>query len=86
MKEELISADFAAYFKNYISMVEEEDVVTALKKATKKFKKLCKLLDEENSSYKYAEDKWTIKEMLLHIIDTERIFNYRAMGEGCLLF
>lgn len=79
MKEELISADFAAYFKNYISMVEEDDVILALKKSTKKFKQLCKLLNEENTTYKYAEDKWTIKEMLLHIIDTERIFNYRAL-------
>ena len=60
-------------------MVEEDDVITALKKSIKKFKKLCKLLNEENTTYKYAEDKWTIKEMLLHIIDTERIFNYRAL-------
>lgn len=35
MKEELISADFAAYFKNYISMVEEDDVIAALKKPLK---------------------------------------------------
>lgn len=79
MKNELINADFATYFKNYINMVEEDEVLVALKRSTKKFKQLCKLLNEENTADKYAADKWTIKEMLVHIIDTERIFSYRAL-------
>lgn len=79
MKNNLLEADFAAYFKNYIAMVEEEEVLKALKKSTKQFKKLLQQINEENAHYRYAEGKWSIKEMILHIIDTERIFNYRAL-------
>lgn len=79
MKNNLLEADFATYFKNYIAMVEEEEVLKALKKSTKQFKKLLQQINEENAHYRYAEDKWSIKEMILHIIDTERIFNYRAL-------
>lgn len=79
MKNNLLEADFATYFKNYIAMVEEEEILKALKKSTKQFKKLLQQINEENAHYRYAEDKWSIKEMILHIIDTERIFNYRAL-------
>lgn len=79
MKNNLLEADFATYFKNYIAMVEEEEVLKALKKSTKQFKKLLQQINEENAHYRYAEGKWSIKEMILHIIDTERIFNYRAL-------
>lgn len=79
MKNNLLEADFATYFKNYIAMVEEDEVLKALKKSTKQFKKLLQQINEENAHYRYAEDKWSIKEMILHIIDTERIFNYRAL-------
>lgn len=79
MKNNLLEADFATYFKNYIAMVEEDEVLKALKKSTKQFKKLLQQINEENAHYRYAEGKWSIKEMILHIIDTERIFNYRAL-------
>lgn len=71
--------DFAEYFNNYISLVTEEDVSKALKSSYKEVKKVIKNLSEEQGDFAYAEKKWTIKELLVHIIDTERIFCERAL-------
>lgn len=71
--------EFAEYFKHYISLVKEEDVLKALKNSSKELKKIVKNLSEEQGNYAYAKKKWTIKELLVHIIDTERIFCERAL-------
>ena len=70
---------YPAYFFNYINQVPEEDLMTAF--SNQQF-----IVDEfipsiiTKADYAYAEGKWTLKEMLQHIIDTERIFNYRALA------
>jgi hypothetical protein len=71
--------DFAEYFNNYIRLVTEEDVHKALKNSYKEVKKVIKNLNEEQGNFAYAEKKWTVKELLVHIIDTERIFCERAL-------
>ena len=71
--------NFAEYFKYYISLVEEDDLQKALKLSFKKIKHLVKNLTEEQGNFAYAKKKWTIKELLVHVMDTERIFSYRAL-------
>lgn len=58
----------------------EDSVMAALKNNTLKAETFFSLISEEQSLYKYAEGKWTVKEILQHIIDTERIFAYRALA------
>ncbi len=70
---------YLSYFKRYIDQVPEEDLVTAFKNQTAGLEKFLNNISEEKSNYAYAEGKWTIKELLQHITDTERIFNYRAL-------
>jgi hypothetical protein len=67
------------YFHKYINQVEEDDLVKALKKQTRSFLKFLDEIPKNKREYRYAEDKWTIKEVLQHIIDAERIFAYRAL-------
>ncbi len=67
------------YFKRYVDQVPEEDLMTAFKKQSAGMETFLNSISEEKSNYAYAEGKWTIKELLQHIIDTERIFNYRAL-------
>lgn len=71
--------NFAEYFKHYISLVEEDDLQKALKSSFKRVKHLVKNLSEEQGNFAYAKKKWTIKELLVHIMDTERIFCERAL-------
>lgn len=80
MKEALNNHNFSDYFKYYIGLVNDNnDVITALEQTHKKTNELIDLITEEHGNYAYAEGKWTIKELLVHLIDTERIFCNRAL-------
>lgn len=70
---------YASYFQRYIDQVPENDLFTAFSNQTAGIEDFLNSISEEKSNYAYAEGKWTIKELLLHMTDTERIFNYRAL-------
>lgn len=74
-----MATDYVAYFKHYISLTKEFSFEEALNKSSlytlNKFEKV----SIENADFKYAEDKWTIKQLISHVIDTERIMSYRAL-------
>ncbi len=72
------SAHHAA-FQRYIDKVPEDDFFTALKNQDQVLKDFLASVSEEKSLYAYAEGKWTLREMLQHIIDGERVFAYRAL-------
>ena len=65
--------------KRYVSLVEADELHKALKKNGKKFNKFLKHMPENKINYSYAEGKWTIKQVLQHILDAERVFAYRAL-------
>lgn len=67
-------------FENYISKVLEDDVKLAFVNQQSLIDNFFDLISEEKSCYAYAPGKWTLKELLQHVIDAERIFNYRALA------
>jgi uncharacterized damage-inducible protein DinB len=71
--------EYAPYYEKYISKVKTDDPVEALEEGKKKLIKFISKLGKKQLKYRYAEDKWTIKEILQHLIDGERIFTYRAL-------
>ena len=71
---------YFAYFKRYVDQVPEEDLATAFSNQLPIIKDFLNAITEEKSTYAYAPGKWTLKELLQHITDTERIFNYRALA------
>lgn len=71
--------EYAEYYERYISLVEETDIVAALERQKFELLELFKDVDEEKSFYAYAKGKWTIKELVGHLNDGERIFAYRAL-------
>lgn len=73
------SADYPEYFGRYISQVTENDLNEAFKNQSAVIQKFLNNIPEEASMHAYAEGKWTLKELLQHIIDAERIFDYRAL-------
>lgn len=71
-------SEYAPYYGKYISLVPG-DVVAALEDQPHETLALLSGLSEEQADFRYAPGKWTVKEMLGHVIDTERIFAYRAL-------
>jgi DinB superfamily len=68
------------YFVKYTSLVNENNLADAFANQQESIKQFCASITEEKSLYAYAEGKWTLKEMLQHLIDTERVFAYRALA------
>lgn len=66
-------------FMRYINAISENNLEEALRKNTRRFRKLLKHIPKKKINYAYAEGKWTIKEMLQHIVDAERVFVFRAL-------
>ncbi len=73
--------EYAPYFEQYIKLVSKENVsiIEYLEKSQYEFEVLMRYLPKEKHDFAYAEGKWTMKELIQHIIDTERIFCYRAL-------
>lgn len=67
------------YANGYINLVKHESVHKALKKNSKAFSRFLNKIPRKKRSFSYAEGKWTLKELLQHIIDTERVFALRAL-------
>ena len=75
-QSEIIPAEF---YQGYIDLIKEEDFREAIRKNTKQFRKFTKSIPRKKLDHAYAEGKWTIREMLQHIIDAERVFTYRTL-------
>ena len=71
--------DYAIPFDRYISKVPEDDLEMAIKNQSLIIPGFLNSISEEKSLYAYAQGKWSIREVLQHLIDAERIFNYRAL-------
>lgn len=67
------------WYHGYINKVKEDDLSAAFNNQTSFFLKFLEEIAEAKRDYRYADGKWTVKEMLQHITDAERIFAYRAL-------
>ena len=68
----------AEFYQNYINKAPDENVVKAIERNARNFRKLLKNIPKKKIDFAYAEGKWTIREVLQHVIDAERVFSYRA--------
>ena len=67
------------FYHNYVNQVPENDLMTSFKNQTEIFLEFLNSIPPGKINYAYAPGKWTIKEVLQHIIDAERVFSYRAL-------
>lgn len=74
-------SEYAAYFEPYVSPIFENgnDILANLKDIQLQFEALLDNISPEKQTFAYAQGKWTIKEIIQHLIDTERVFTYRAL-------
>jgi uncharacterized damage-inducible protein DinB len=67
------------YYHKYINLAIDEDLQTAFKKHQTDLVSFLKEIPKKKWDFRYAEGKWSIKEVVQHIIDAERVFDYRAL-------
>jgi hypothetical protein len=70
------------YYARYVALVPGDDVLAALAGQIGPTLEVLRGIPEERGGFRYAPGKWSLKEMLGHVIDAERIFTYRALRFG----
>lgn len=76
------TGDYPVFYDTYISLTVGTDVQQVLSDSLKNLDNFLHSIPENKSDFAYAEGKWTVKEVLQHCIDTERIFAYRALSHA----
>jgi uncharacterized damage-inducible protein DinB len=71
-------AEFAPFYAGYIAKVADANPLSTLASQVAAFENL-RVLPEETGDYRYAEGKWSVKEVLGHMADAERVFSYRLL-------
>jgi hypothetical protein len=71
--------EHAPYYGKYVALVHESDAITALERTLEEAMALLRGLDETRGSVRYAPEKWSVRQVVSHLIDAERVFAYRAL-------
>jgi len=74
-----LPAECPPYYQKYINLVKSDNILRALDEQKILIQMLVSEITDDKEEYRYAPGKWTPKEIIGHIIDTERIFAYRAL-------
>jgi hypothetical protein len=78
LERPVVEQDHAPYYSRYVELVPAGDLVTILQGQLTALRDLLAPVKETKAGYAYEEGKWTIREVIGHITDTERVFAYRA--------
>ena len=73
------ASEYGAYFANYVALADTDDIIERLKNQCQELVQFYYQLPQDKIDYAYGPDKWTIRELLGHMVDTERVFSYRAV-------
>lgn len=71
------TTEYDPYYETYVSLVADADIIETLASQPARLHDLISAMPEERGSFTYAEGKWSVKELLGHLIDGERMFAYR---------
>ena len=73
------AGEFAPYYDRYISLIHGDDILGTLDQQRRDTMLLLSCRDDQDGDFRYAPEKWSAKEVLGHVCDTERVFAYRAL-------
>lgn len=73
------TTDYDPHFETYVSLVKSDDIQDGFASSLSEMENYLRHIPEAKADYAYAENKWTVKQVLQHGIDAERVFTYRAM-------
>jgi hypothetical protein len=71
--------EYADFYKSYIQALEDVELIEELEISLHDFIRFVQNIPMDKFDYRYADGKWTIKEIIQHLIDSERVFSYRAL-------
>jgi uncharacterized damage-inducible protein DinB len=74
-----LTEEFPTFYKNYVDLVTQADGLVALRDSRDALKRFLSTLSNERGTYRYADGKWSINEVLVHLCDAELVFAYRAL-------
>lgn len=72
--------EYPSFYKGYIDTLEDEPLIKTLKKEQAYTLEVLEAIPKDKAEYAYAEGKWTIKQVIIHMLDTEFVFGYRALA------
>jgi hypothetical protein len=70
--------EYAPFYARYVALVPETDILAVLERQAGELRQLAASVPAERETYRYAEGKWSVREVLGHLVDGERVFGYRA--------
>lgn len=73
-------SQYAPAHAGYVALVPEDDILSAMQQQSSAMQKFLASLDEARVAHRYAEGKWSVKEVIGHIADAERVIAYRALA------
>lgn len=73
------AGEYGEYYQQYVDLAPDDDVLAGLREQGAATQAFLAEIPEERGSFRYAPGKWSIKEVVGHLLDTERVFAYRAM-------
>ena len=73
-------SEYAPYYRGYVAQVSEDDILPVLRSQIDALELLLDRVTAERETYRYADGKWSIREVAGHVIDAERVFGYRAFS------
>jgi len=71
--------EYAKYYQGYVGLVPNGNILQIFEKQNDQFCEFLAQVDEKKANYRYAKGKWSIKEVIAHLIDVELVFMYRAL-------
>jgi hypothetical protein len=71
--------EYASFYATYIKAIENVELIEELEICLHDFIKFVQNIPMDKFDFRYAEGKWTIKDIIQHLIDAERVFSYRAL-------
>ncbi|HXI11445.1 MAG TPA: DinB family protein [Thermoanaerobaculia bacterium] len=74
------ASEYAPAFEGYVSLVQEHDILAALKAQREELKALIASVPSERETFRYEPSKWSLRQVAGHVADAERVFGYRALA------
>jgi hypothetical protein len=76
------NTEYASFYAGYVGQITEEDVLPVLEEQIAQMRQLAETLPADKEGYRYAPGKWSVREVVGHLTDAERVFGYRALCIG----
>ena len=71
--------EYNPFYQTYIDVLGDVELFDIIRRQLDNFPQFLESLPDDKFNYAYADGKWTIAEVLIHVLDTERVFQYRAL-------